>query len=253
LHEHNDENRSRKAESRAGGALAGGVRSHRALRNGTIMILIPVKNLSNAKQRLASALDQSSRTELAQAMLSDVLEKLSSWSNCPPVSVVTSDPFAIELARSFHYEIIPDDACRSETDAIEIATHLCEQRGIKSTLVIPGDIPLVTASELDQILRAAPEEGTVLVPSADKRGTNAAFRSPAGLFPLRFGNDSFKPHLAAAQATGKLCTVLSLPGIALDIDTPSDLRHLAVAPGDTRAQRLARQWDLKELPLAANG
>jgi 2-phospho-L-lactate guanylyltransferase (CobY/MobA/RfbA family) len=37
------------------------------------MILIPVKNLANAKQRLASILDQPTRTELAQAMLFDVL------------------------------------------------------------------------------------------------------------------------------------------------------------------------------------
>jgi len=218
-----------------------------------MMILIPVKNLSSAKQRLASVLDQSLRTELAQAMLSDVFNTLSAWRECPRVGVVTSDPFATELAHSFHYEVISDDTCRSETDAIEIATRLCEQRGIQSTLVIPGDIPLITVSELDQILEAAPEEGTVLVSSADKRGTNAAFRSPAGLFPLRFGNDSFKPHLAAAQATGKPCAALSLPGIALDIDTPSDLRQLATAPGNTRAQRMARRWDLSELPVAANG
>jgi 2-phospho-L-lactate guanylyltransferase len=217
------------------------------------MILIPVKNLSNAKQRLASVLDQSSRTELAQAMLSDVLETLNSWSNCPQVSLVTSDPFAMELARSLNCEVISDGDCRSETEAIEIATRLCEEHEVHSTLVIPGDIPLITASELDQILSNAPRDGTVLVPSADKRGTNAAFRSPAGLFPLRFGNDSFKPHLAAAQATGKPCIVLSLPGIALDIDTPSDLRQLAVAPGDTRAQRLARQWNFYELPAASNG
>jgi len=217
------------------------------------MILIPVKNLSNAKQRLASVLDQSSRTELARAMLLDVLETLRSCSDCPEIGLVTSDPFAMELARSFHCEVISDDACRSETDAIEMATRLCEQRGIKSTLVIPGDIPLITVSALGQILSNAPREGTVLVPSADKRGTNAAFRSPAGLFPLRFGNDSFVPHLAAAQATGKPCAVLSLPGIALDVDTPSDLHQLAVAPGDTRAQRLARQWNFDELPVAANG
>jgi len=217
------------------------------------MILIPVKNLSNAKQRLASVLDQSSRTELAQAMLSDVLNTLGGWRDCPEISLVTSDAFATELARSFNYEVISDDGCRSETDAIEIATQLCEQKGIQSTLVIPGDIPLITVSELDQILEAAPEEGTVLVPSAGKRGTNAAFRSPAGLFPLRFGNDSFKPHLAAAQATGKPCAVLSLPGIALDIDTPSDLRQLAAAPGDTRAQRMARHWNFDELPVASNG
>jgi len=221
------------------------------------MILIPVKNLAHAKQRLAplfdqSRFDQSRRTELAQAMLTDVLEAINLWTNRPPVSLVTDDAFAIELARNLNLEVIPNAGAKSETEAIEMATRFCERRGSKFTLVIPGDIPLVKVSELDLIIQAAPPEGTVLVPSSDQRGTNAAFRSPCGLFPLRFGNDSFVPHLAAAKATGKPCTILSLPGIALDIDTPSDLQQLAAAPGESRTQRLARQWDLSALPVAAN-
>jgi 2-phospho-L-lactate guanylyltransferase (CobY/MobA/RfbA family) len=83
------------------------------------MILIPIKGLANAKQRLASLLDQPTRTELAQAMLFDVLEALGTWASRPEVGVVTSDPFAIELARQFDFQIIPDNANRSETDAIE--------------------------------------------------------------------------------------------------------------------------------------
>jgi 2-phospho-L-lactate guanylyltransferase len=216
------------------------------------MILVPVKNLANAKQRLAAVLDQPSRTKLAQAMLFDVLETLHAWRPRPEVGIVTSDPFALDLARQFEFQVIPDNTSRSETDAIEMATRFCELRGVGSTLVIPGDIPLIQAGELEQILEAAPDQGSVLVPAADGRGTNAAWRRPAGLFALRFGNDSFKPHLTAARATQKPCVVLSLPGIALDIDNPSDLRQLAEAPGETRAQRLARQWDLSDLSLAAN-
>jgi 2-phospho-L-lactate/phosphoenolpyruvate guanylyltransferase len=216
------------------------------------MILIPVKNLNTAKQRLASILSQPARTELAQAMLLDILEVLASWAKRPEVSLVTSDPFARDLAHRFDFEIITDTANRSETDAIEMATKVCELRGLDYTLVIPADIPLIQAWELDKILEAAPETGSVLVPAADGRGTNAAFRRPAGLFPLRFGNDSFRPHLAAARETGNPCSVISLPGIALDVDNPSDLRQLADAPGDIRSQRMARQWDLSDFSLAAN-
>lgn len=216
------------------------------------MILIPVKSLANAKQRLASILDQPARTRLAQAMLFDVLGTLHTCVSGTEVSIVTSDPFALELAQRFEFQIIPDNANRSETDAIEMATRFCEEQGMDSTLIIPADIPLIHASEIEKILQSAPAEGSVLVPASDGRGTNAAWRRPAGLFPLRFGNDSFKPHLAAARATKKPCVVLSLPGIALDIDNPSDLRQLAEATGETRAQRLIRQWDLTDLPVAAN-
>jgi 2-phospho-L-lactate/phosphoenolpyruvate guanylyltransferase len=206
------------------------------------VILIPVKNLSAAKQRLAAVLDQPSRTALAQAMLHDVLAALHGWKNRPQVAVVSSDPFAVKLAEKYKFEFIPDPANPGETGAIEMATRLCVERGADSTLVIPADIPLIQAWELEEILKHAPVEGSVLVPAADGRGTNAAFRRPANLFPLRFGNDSFKPHHSAAQATGKPCVVLKLPGIALDVDNPTDLQELVALPGETRAQRLAREY-----------
>jgi 2-phospho-L-lactate guanylyltransferase len=207
------------------------------------VILIPVKNLSAAKQRLAGVLDQPARTELAQAMLHDVVATVAAWPRRPACALVTSDSFALDLARQYHFEIIPDPANPGETGAIEMATCFCLLRGIDSTLVIPADIPLIQASELDQILAHAPDEGSVLVPAADGRGTNAAFRRPANLFPLRFGNDSFKPHLAAAQATGRPCVVLQLPGIALDVDDPGDLQQLVAHPGETRTQTLLRRWE----------
>lgn len=216
------------------------------------MILVPVKNLSGAKQRLASVLDQATRTDLAQTMLLDVLESLASWADRPEVALVTSDPFACGLAQRLDFQVIPDSANRSETDAIEMATQICESRGVDFTLVIPGDVPLIQVRELEEILLAAPDQGSVLTPAADGRGTNAAFRRPAGLFPLRFGNDSFKPHLSAARATGKPVVVLPLPGIALDVDSPSDLYRLAESAGETRSQRMVRRFDLADLPLAAN-
>jgi 2-phospho-L-lactate guanylyltransferase len=206
------------------------------------VILVPVKNLSGAKQRLAALLDQTLRTELAQAMLHDVLSTLAAWTTRPDVAVVSSDPFAVELAREYKFEVIPDAANPGETGAIEMATQICVERGVANTLVIPADIPLMQSWELAEILKQAPAEGSVLVPAADGRGTNAAYRSPAALFPLRFGNDSFKPHHAAAQATNKPCVVLHLPGIAVDVDSPEDLQHLVSLPGETRAQQLARKW-----------
>jgi len=72
------------------------------------MILIPVKNLDTAKQRLASVLDQPARTALGQVMLQDVLARLAQWTQRPDVAVVTSDPFAVELAQSHSFEVIPD-------------------------------------------------------------------------------------------------------------------------------------------------
>jgi len=213
------------------------------------MILVPVKELGTAKQRLAEVLPQEQRTALARAMLKDVCAALAEVPRRPPVGIVTGDSFAAELARHYGFEIIEDRENGGETAAIEMATAEAEKRGAEFTLVLPGDIPLISAPEIVAVLDAAPREGSVLVPAGDGRGTNAVLRRPGALFPLRFGNDSFLPHQAAARATGKLSVVLdnaNLPGIALDIDRPSDLTQLLTFPTRTRTQNLLCEWKLAE-------
>lgn len=207
------------------------------------MILVPIKMLVGAKQRLANILSSEERLALARAMCSDVLQTLANWRSRPPVALVTTDSFARDLAARFNFEVIADDDA-GETSAIEIATADCKARGFSSTLVVPADIPLIEIAELETIFRSAPPAGTVLAPDAAGRGTNAALRSPCDLFPLQFGNDSFLPHLAAAKATGLPCVVLQLPGIAQDIDRPEDLLELAAASGHRESQKLARGWNL---------
>jgi 2-phospho-L-lactate guanylyltransferase len=218
------------------------------------VILVPVKDFACAKHRLAEVLDPTERCELARAMFTDVLSALAQFdmahplfrgAKLRPVGIVTRDADAVALAQEIcgeRCEVIRDAENAGETEAIAAATKSVVQRGAQFTLVIPGDAPLVTAAEIEQVLDAAPEEGTVLAPAVDGEGTNAILRRPGNLFPLRFGNHSFAPHLRAAQATGKPAIVLHLPGVALDVDRPDDLLALAAAPGETRAQRLVRQW-----------
>jgi 2-phospho-L-lactate guanylyltransferase len=217
------------------------------------MILVPVKNLNGAKQRLATMLTQQQRTLLARAMVKDVCHALSEVPSHPAVALVTGDEYAIRLARQCGFEIIRDDENLGESDAIAMATLQAEKRGAEFTLVIPGDIPLVTADEISAVLAAAPPEGTVLVPAADGRGTNAILRRPCALIPCRFGNDSFLPHRAAARATQKELVVLDgLPGIALDVDRPEDLAELVEGKPRTRTQRLLLEWQVVKRAAAGD-
>jgi 2-phospho-L-lactate guanylyltransferase len=216
------------------------------------MILVPVKNLENAKERLSPILGRAERRALAEAMLQDVLAAVAGVNHHTRVGVVTSDPFAMALAQRHNFTLIPDPANLSESDAIAHATERCLASGEDSTLVIPGDVPLVQSGDIEEVLAAAPAQGTVLVPGWDGRGSNAVFRRPANLFPLRFGNDSFPPHLRAAQATGQPCIVLRLPRIGLDVDNPAELAQLLAAEGNTHSQQLLRSWNLQFQALAAH-
>ena len=90
---------------------------------------------------------------------------------------------------------------------------------------MPGDIPLVSAAEVDAVVasRAAAPSFTI-VPARDELGSNAVLCDPPGAVPLRFGDDSYFPHLSAARRAGIEPTIVRLPGIGLDIDHPEDLR-----------------------------
>ena len=214
-------------------------------------LLIPVKNLSSAKQRLGEAFDQQHRSLLAEAMLRDVLTAANGVADRLDIYLVTDDARARELAGQFGFGVIEDTCNQSETAAIEMATAWCEQRGYDTTVVVPGDVPLTTSLELHHVLDAAPDEGAVFVPAYDRRGSNCILRRPASIIPLRFGNDSFVPHCEAMKKTGKPLIILELPGIGLDIDNLHDLKLLVQRPGNTHAQRLLRSWGVGSQNRAA--
>ena len=206
------------------------------------ILLIPFKSLATAKQRLAAVLDQARRSQLAEAMLRDVMSAAAGATGRIDVAVVTGDARAQAMAGEFGFEVILETCNESETAAIELATEWAEQRGYDTTIVIPADIPLITSDELHRVLDAAPQEGAVFVPAYDRRGSNCILRRPASIIPLRFGNDSFLPHCEAMKRTGKELEILELPGMGLDIDNPHELELLLQRPGDTNAQRLLRSW-----------
>jgi len=209
------------------------------------ILLIPFKSLVTAKQRLSTALDACQRSQLAEAMLRDVLQAATRVAERIDIAVVTGDRKAQEIARKLGLMLIDDLRNESETAAIETATAWCERRGYDTTIVVPADIPLITSAELHRVLDAAPREGAVFVPAYDRRGSNCILRRPASIIPLRFGNDSFLPHCEAMSRTGKELVIMEMSGIGLDVDNPHELELLVGREGDTLAQRLLRSWGFR--------
>lgn len=204
----------------------------------SIWAVVPVKDTRNAKQRLAAALPQAQRSALALAMLEDVLEALAGARSLAGIIVVTIDPSARELAQRYGAQISEDHATEGHTGAVMGAAHSLAARG-DAMLTIPGDVPLVVADEIERVI-ATHRRGHrfVIVPARDEMGSNTILAAPANAVPLRFGDDSYFPHLAAARARGIEPVSLPLPGIGLDIDTPEDLAAFLAKPSRTRARAL---------------
>lgn len=187
-------------------------------------LLIPVKDLTRAKQRLAALMTQQERTQLAWAMLENTFAAASQTCSVDRVAIVTLYPPAIELAKKFGMEVILETEQISESASVDFGSREAAKRGAEAVLRLPIDLPLITAEDIETIIAAdQPEPSVVIVPSRDGTGTNAILRRPPTLFPSHFGTGSLAKHIREAEQANAACTLLDLPRIALDIDEPEDL------------------------------
>ena len=187
-------------------------------------LLIPIKDLTRAKQRLAPVLSSAERTSLATRMMERTLAEAALVQLADRIAIVTNYPPAIVLATSLGMEVIREECQVSESESVDFGTREVMRRGATAVLRIPIDLPLLTAADIDGIFAADTGEPiAVLVPSRDGTGTNAILRRPPDNFPSHFGPGSFARHLEVARATGISCRIIENPRIALDLDDQNDL------------------------------
>jgi 2-phospho-L-lactate guanylyltransferase len=201
-----------------------------------LWVVMPVKDLPDAKQRLASILNAKEREELFRAMLQDVLSALVASAELAGILLITRDPEARRLAKHYGARVLLEEENRGHTAASSLGVRTLAREGIPGMVQLPADIPLVTPDDIAALLHAHGEAPAVtLAPSRDERGSNAVACSPPDLLPLRFGDDSFLPHVLRARALGIEPQIVRRPGLALDVDTPDDLAAFLAAPSQTRA------------------
>ncbi|MEM7008290.1 MAG: 2-phospho-L-lactate guanylyltransferase [Thermodesulfobacteriota bacterium] len=209
-------------------------------------VIVPVKDLSKAKERLSPLLPQSNRTALAYAMLEDVLLALKD-SKADRKLIVTLDEKAIEIAKGLGIEVIKETEQNGESASVDYASKVCMEMGAKSVLVIPGDAPLITSDDIDFIIDQEKEEDSIIfVPARDHLGTNAFLRKPPDAIPSMFGHDSFNKHKSEADKRGIAYQSFENPRIALDIDNPDDLQKFISVQSDTKAYKELERLNLVE-------
>ncbi len=214
-----------------------------------IPVVIPAKPLDVALQRLSGVLDTSERRALQAAMLSDVLSAATVFSN--RVVVVTADELVGALAREHGAVVAPD------SDP-PVGINAAVARGIAAigaygVLVVMGDLPCATTDDLRQVsLAHAGGRGVVCAVSRDGSGTNAMLLSPPDVIATAFGVDSLARHVAAAEVADVESTLVTAPGLMLDVDTPDDLAALVRHPGESRAGLLCHALGVADRIAAAS-
>ncbi len=207
-----------------------------------IWAVVPVKEVADAKQRLGPAVPPHLRPRLALAMVEDVLAALAATPELAGIAVVTVEPAAAALAARYGARVLADGAREGQTGAVAAAARILARAGRGAMLTIPGDVPLITAAEVRAVIAAHDRTPDfVIAPAHDERGSNAILCAPPEAVALKFGDDSFFPHLDAARRAGLAPKILRLPGIGLDIDNPQDLAAFLKIRSNTRARALLQE------------
>ena len=199
-------------------------------------LLIPVKDPTHAKTRLAELLTEGERRQLAWAMFEDVTGAIANTRKPDRVVIVSSFTPAVARARELGWDVLVEESQISESASVDRASRLLSERGFDTVMRLPADLPLVRAEDIDELLSielASP--GALLVPSREGTGTNAIIRTPATLFPSRFGPNSLALHKQEAARAGVECVIVKNARIALDIDDPADVELLHEEGGGTQA------------------
>ena len=215
-----------------------------------LAIVIPVKSPSRAKYRLETVLSESDRSRLALTSARDVFGAVSNLHGYGRF-VISDDPAMLEEGRRFGLEPLTDRVSQGQTAAVQQGFAAAWERGFTAALTTPGDVPAVTAEELDELCRYRPEIEVLLTPDREHTGTNGLRLVPPHAITLRFGEDSFNLHLAEARRANRSIEVKEVEGLRYDLDRPEDIVAFMRLDRQTATRELLTELEVSERVLAA--
>lgn len=197
----------------------------------SIWAVIPIKELGGAKQRLAPPLSPTQRRALIEVMMGEVLDAVAGVRGLGGILVVTLDTQATAYAKRLGARITTDGARDGHTGSVVAGLKLLAKEGRTGMMTLPADVPAATSAEIEAVLKAhQPGPAFTIAPAHDELGSNTVICSPPDAVTLRFGDNSYFPHLDAARRAGIEPTIVRQPGIAMDIDHPVDIAMFLKLP-----------------------
>ncbi len=184
-----------------------------------LWIVVPVKPLRDSKTRLAGTLDGGQRRALVRRLLRQTLRTVRHSHVATGCLVVSRDPQVLHLARGAGAATL-----REIHPSLNAA--LAQAAGVLSgaMLVLPLDLPRLAPASLLALTRRSGGRAAAIAPDRARRGTNALLLQPPDLIRCAFGPGSFARHVEALRQVGVTPRVVTRGELALDIDTPADLR-----------------------------
>jgi len=184
--------------------------------------LVAINARSRCKTRLADYLSPGERQRLVGCMLNHVLQAIGASTTVRHIAVVSPerDALAADVLQ------LPDPGA-GLNHALMAAAQRIEQLGGKELLILPADLPLVAAADIDALHGAGRKTGFALAADESRQGTNAIFTALPNRVPFAFGVESYLRHRTAAAEQGLQAALVDRPGLSFDVDGYADLVVLA--------------------------
>ncbi|HET8857130.1 MAG TPA: 2-phospho-L-lactate guanylyltransferase [Nitrososphaeraceae archaeon] len=194
-----------------------------------ISAVIPMKNLHFAKSRLSTILTLQQRKNLAFFLLNTTIKTLKESRLITEIIIVSSDKTIEKFSFENGLKFIKDSDS-GVNNAVILADHYCINNDIDANIVIPHDLPFISAKEIDQICNMAKKypKCIIICPSTRFDGTNILFRKPPNVIKTFYDDNSYMNHLKEAQRLNIPIESLELDNLMFDIDTKEDLLELFI-------------------------
>lgn len=190
-----------------------------------IAAIIPVGTLEAAKSRLGGALDAEERQDLAERFLARTLQAVLAVDRIADTLVISPDRQVLRRAAEQGARTLRQRSSGLNAGLDEAREDVLAG-GAGAILVLPIDLPFVTAAAIANVLApiddADPEPRVILVTDRHGTGTNVLVLRPPGVIGFGFGPGSRMAHREAASAVGATYREVDGP-LAFDLDTPADL------------------------------
>ncbi|MCL4263496.1 MAG: 2-phospho-L-lactate guanylyltransferase [Anaerolineae bacterium] len=184
--------------------------------------VIPVKSLAQTKSRLTAVLTATERAALTQFLLQRTIGVLRNSGVVDRVVVVSRDTAVQQLATAYDALTLAESPAAGLNGAIQEGARLAAVAHAARLLVLPTDLPFLTAADVQTVANDTPHQAVGICPDRHEQGTNGLLLPAQVDFPFQFGVESFQKHVLAARYGRFTLHMVRTPGWQFDLDTVED-------------------------------
>jgi 2-phospho-L-lactate guanylyltransferase len=188
-------------------------------------VIVLIKDLDVAKQRLGDILEPKARRALA---LRNAERAIRAAAVGDHRLVVAGSAEVKDIAQRLGADALMERRQEGQNVAAMRGIAQARKGGARAVLLLSSDLPLVTPKSVRDLLEFAGRltpPAVVAAPALGRGGTNALYLNPPDAISLHFGADSLEEFRKDAETRGVKFATHRSEALALDLDEPADLAH----------------------------